>query len=350
MSAADRIAHTLEALCSPETAGRGPGTPEGEAARRFVVDAFADLDLRPTGETGWLQAVPRADGANVLGAIPGTGPGWIVLGAHYDHLGQDADGIYWGADDNASGVAVMLEVARILADGDPRGRSVLVSAYDAEEPPFFSGPWMGSQWWVDHPTIPLADVDLMVCLDVVGHRLGPDGVPDEVADTVFCVGAELSPGLDAVLAAVPEVPGIVPRPIADWVLPPLSDHLAFRERWIPHLFFTCARSAHYHTPEDRPEHLDPVKMAALAEHIATVIGLARRAPAGSWRFDPDAVDDDATIDTLLALASGIPGIDLIDQAVALLEGMRRRIHHGRLDDTDRDRIRNLLFAVEAMLA
>lgn len=348
MSAVDRIAATVQALCSLETAGREPGSSEGEAARRLIVSAFADLGLRPAGETGWLQPIPGPDGANVLGAIPGTGPGWVVLGAHYDHLGIRAEGVFWGADDNASGVAVMLEAARIIAGADPHGRSVLVSAYDAEEPPWFDGPAMGSQWWVDHPTVPLADIDLMVCLDLVGHRLGPPGTPDAVADTVFRVGTDLAPGLGALLDQVPATPGIIPRPIADWVLPPLSDHLAFRERGIPHLFYTCGRTAHYHTPNDRPEHLDPPKMAALANHTAAVIGEARRAPVGAWSYDHRGADDEATIDTLLALARSIPGIQVVDKAVVVLDGMRATLGPA-LGEEDRDRIRRLLFALEATL-
>ena len=345
MPAVDRLRRTVAALCSPATAGRGAGTTEGAAARVLVATAFADLALQPRGEHGYLQLVPAMAGANLLGAIPGDAPGWIVLAAHYDHLGTIDDEVYPGADDNAAGVAVLLEVAHRLATAAHHGRSILISAYDAEEPPWFDTPDMGSRWWVDHPTVPLTAIDLMVCLDLVGHSIGPPGSPAPVANTVFVAGADLAPGL-ANSVRVATVAGIVPRPIADWVEDPMSDHLAFRGAGIPHLFYTCARSAGYHTPRDRPELLDYDKLAALADHLTAMITAACVAAPGSWSFDRMGADDTATIDTMLALVDAVPDHDLIADAVAHLKGMRRG---DRLDDDDRYWVRALVAAVESLL-
>src|SRR3990172_5585825 len=245
MNPVDRMRHVVEALCAPALAGRAAGSAGGAAARAILVEAFAAAGLHPRGEHRYLQLLPAMAGANVLGAIPGDGPGWVVFGAHYDHLGVIAGKVHPGADDNAAGVAVLLEVANRLAIGSHRGRSILVCAFDAEEPPWFESADMGSQWWVDHPTVPLADVDLMVCIDLIGHRIGPAGTPPQVATTVFVAGADLAPGL-AEAVHVPDVVGIVPRPIADWVADPMSDHLAFRAAGVPHLFYTSPPSAVYH--------------------------------------------------------------------------------------------------------
>lgn len=344
MTPIDRLRHTVAALCAPETAGRAAGTPEGAAARAFVAAAFKDLGLAPGGEHGYTQLLPATAGANLLGVIPGDAPGWIVLGAHYDHLGTIDDQVYWGADDNASGVATMLEVVRRLTAEPQRGRSVLISAYDAEEPPWFRGTDMGSQWWVDHPTVPLEAVDLMVCLDIVGHRIGPPSMPATIADTIFVAGADLAPGLDAAVR-VPDITGIEPRPIADWVEDPMSDHHAFRSAGIPHLFYTCARSAVYHTPRDRPELLDYSKMAALADHITRVIDAARIAPADAWSFDREGTSDHTTVDTMLTLATAMPG-GLLDDAIRALRQMSGR---SRLDEDDRAWIRALVSAVEQQM-
>ena len=341
-----RLGATVAALCSPATAGRAPGTAQGAAARALILEEFTDLGLDPAGEQGYHQLLPAPGGANLLGAITGDGPGWIVFGAHYDHLGGTRDEVFWGADDNASGVAVMLEVARQLVAGAPRGRSVLVSAYDAEEPPWFREPDMGSQWWVDHPTVPLAEVELMVCLDLVGHRLGPDGLPPHLADTVFVQGADLAPGLGAALAVLP-VPGIFPRSVADWVMDPMSDHYAFRNAGIPHVFYTCARSAVYHTPQDRPELLDYEKMAALASHLTATIEAARRSLPGSWRFDLDAADDGSTLVTLRAMAAAVP--DLGPGLLAML-GRIEPDATGRLGLSERHAIRAAIEMVEGLLA
>jgi Zn-dependent M28 family amino/carboxypeptidase len=346
METIERLRATVAALCSPATAGRAPGTPQGAAARAVVLEEFTDLGLAPAGEAGYHQLLPAMGGANLLGAIPGDRPGWIVLGAHYDHLGGSGDRVYWGADDNAAGVAVMLEVARQLAAGSDRGRSILVSAYDAEEPPWFGEPAMGSQWWVDHPTVPLAEVELMICLDLVGHRLGPAGLPPGVGDTIFVQGGDLAPGLAATVT-VPAVQGIIARPIADWVIDPMSDHLAFRQAGIPHLFYTCARSAVYHEPTDRPELLAYDKMAALVTHLTATVEAARRAPPGSWRFDADAADDATTLETVRTIAAGVPGLGTA--LATLLDGTVPDAS-GRLGAAQRHALRAMVATVEDRLA
>jgi hypothetical protein len=79
----------VEALCSDECAGRAPGTPGGRAARRIVTDAFRAAGLSPVEQ--------RIDvGANVLAALPGTTDRWVMVAAHYDHLGKDGPDIYAG--------------------------------------------------------------------------------------------------------------------------------------------------------------------------------------------------------------------------------------------------------------
>src|SRR5262245_35145565 len=98
----------VEALCSDECAGRAPGTPGGLAARRIVLEAFRDAGLRPVEQR-------IAVGANVLASLPGRTDRWVMVAAHYDHLGKDGSDIYRGADDNAAAVAIMIEVARSLA-------------------------------------------------------------------------------------------------------------------------------------------------------------------------------------------------------------------------------------------
>lgn len=144
------------------------------------------------------------------------------LGAHYDHLGEGHAGIYRGADDNAAAVAILVEVARSLGRRSGK-RGVLFAAFDAEEPPIFRSPTMGSQHFVDHPPLPLESVDMMVCMDLVGHALGPEGTPPAVRNTVFAVGAERSSGTAAHVEALAHaVPGLVVRRVDAEAIPPLS--------------------------------------------------------------------------------------------------------------------------------
>jgi hypothetical protein len=96
----------VEALCSERCGGRAAGTPGGAAARALVVEALRGAGLDPQE-----QPVPACGGANVLAALPGEIDRWIVVGAHYDHLGTSGRDVFHGADDNAAAVAVLVEVA-----------------------------------------------------------------------------------------------------------------------------------------------------------------------------------------------------------------------------------------------
>ena len=104
----------VETLCSDRCAGRAPGTPEGLEARRAVTSALREVGLDP-----FEQLVPGCRGANVLANIPGEIDRYILLGAHFDHLGKHGKDIYWGADDNAAAVAILVEVAGALISVSP---------------------------------------------------------------------------------------------------------------------------------------------------------------------------------------------------------------------------------------
>jgi hypothetical protein len=175
----------IEQLCSPACAGRQPGTPGGDAARSLVVDAFRDAGLDPLE-----QRVDGCGGANVLATIPGAVDRYVLVGAHFDHLGTHGRDVFWGADDNAAAVAVLVEVARSLAN-ERDGRGVIIAAFDGEEPPSFGTGAMGSRELLRTNR---RQIDFMVCMDLVGHRFGPSLVPDEVGDSLFALGSERSTG------------------------------------------------------------------------------------------------------------------------------------------------------------
>src|SRR5262249_48329000 len=119
----------IEDLCSPMCAGRKPGTTGGTAARALVRDALRGAGLDP-----YEQRVDGCGGANVLGIIRGDIERYVLVGAHFDHLGTIGRDVFWGADDNAAAVAVLVEVARALAH-EHEGRGVIIAAFDGEEPP-----------------------------------------------------------------------------------------------------------------------------------------------------------------------------------------------------------------------
>lgn len=282
----------IQDLCSPACAGRRPGTPGGDLARGFVFEAMAQAGLDP-----FEQRVPGCGGANVLAKIPGDDPHWIVVGAHFDHLGQIGPNTFWGADDNAAAVAVLVDVGRALAK-ERKGRGVIIAAFDGEEPPFFLSGAMGSKRFVDDPPVALSDIDLMVCMDLVGHRFGPVGVPDEVGHSLFALGAEKSSGTLAFVRSMKRLESnLVVRAADADIIPPLSDYQPFWDAKIPFLFLSAGRSAVYHTPEDTPDKLDHAKIAATSRWLERFVR-ASRTRDERITFDPDGAADRSTLDEL----------------------------------------------------
>ncbi len=348
------MAQQVEHLASDVMEGRAPGTEGGRMARRYVEDGFADLGLVQAGDDGtYSHHIASIGGANLIGAIPGSGPRsdrYVMLGAHYDHIGKYFGRIHRGADDNAAGIAILLDVARQLTELDNLDRTVLICAFDAEEPPYFLTEDMGSVHFVDRPTIELDKLDTMVCIDMVGHALGPDTLPDEVRRTVFAMGAERS-GLGAVVDELATLDDRVrPRRLDADVIPPLSDHYAFERSRIPFLFYTTARDRHYHTPSDTPERLDYPKMVGLADHIADLMWTLSTGPA--LTYDPGAHDDQTTLKTLVDI--GRPAATLHqdpDLVNGLIDKLERRLrNHEPLNPFDRAGLRSTIIAIENALA
>jgi hypothetical protein len=328
----------VEALCSPDCAGRAAGSVEGRAARELVKRAFAEAGLDPAAPGGgWEQPIVATGGANVIGRKKGQRPA-LLLGAHYDHLGRYGADVYWGADDNAAAVAILVEVARRL---QRRDRDIWIVAFDGEEPPHFLTPNMGSQRFVENPPLPLADIDLMVCMDLCGHALGMEAV----ARDLFVLGAETSEGTAALVEGI-AVEGLTIRRAGINLLPPLSDYHAFRERGVPFLFLTGGRWRHYHTPQDTPEKLDYRKMSATADWLESLA----HAPCGKLprRFTDDR-DDAATVATLRAVvgamaAKWLPGAMLLKR----IDGLR--LEKKRFTEDSFTEALMILAMVEAALA
>jgi Peptidase family M28 len=349
-----RVEALVRYLCSPTCAGRAPGTPEGIAARVRIVEELRAAGASPAGTDGYLQDVPGC-GANVLAEVAGDGPlagRTIVVAAHYDHLGKRFDGaVYWGADDNAAAVAILVEVGRDVALRRRPGRRVLLAAYDGEEPPHFLGSTMGSMYHVAHPTVPLASIDAMVCMDLCGHAIGPEGLPAAVRDSLFVFGAELSPGAGELVerAAIPG--GVYPRRADLDLLPPLSDYHAFREAGVPVLFLTCGRWRHYHQPTDTPDRLDYDKVVGTVDYLAGLVQLLRERPGAPAAFDADARDDVTSVGSFLTLARHLaPYTSGAARTVTVLEELAADAARGPLSAEQRLLISWMMSTFEDALA
>lgn len=212
---------------------------------------------------------------NVISVLKGSDPTLadevIVVGAHYDHLGFGGESslasgtraVHNGADDNASGTAGLIEIARALADGPTLERTVLFIAFTGEE----RGLW-GSAHFVANPTVPLASVVAMLNLDMVGRMAG-DGV------TVFGFGT--AEGWDSV---VEDTNSDLARPLLVTKVQGgegASDHASFHRAGIPVLHFFTNTHADYHRPSDDWQRINGDGIGRVVELAA---GIARRLGSG----------------------------------------------------------------------
>lgn len=290
-----RLRQHVETLASPEFAGRsGPG---GEKAAAYVADHLRKLGLAPLFGDSYEQVIPdlatpgnpplgRNVGAKLAGADPALADEWIILAAHFDHLGVRGGRLYPGADDNASGVAMLLEVARNLAASEgpdrPR-RSVMLIGFDLEE----RGLW-GSRYFVEHMPVPLDKVKLFVTADMLGRALA--GV---CAEHLFVMGTErFAParGWLAEAAKSDPVAGHVRLAVvgADLLGIDRSDYGPFRARSVPFLFFSTGENPAYHTPDDTAATLDYPKLESATRLIQSAVAHAAAADSlPPWPAAPD---------------------------------------------------------------
>jgi hypothetical protein len=234
---------------------RAGGTPR-------VADAFRVHAPRST-------AIARP--SNVVAVVPGADPAlrnrYVVVSAHYDHLGigfaADGDSVYNGADDNASGTAGLLEVARAMAALDtPPARSVLFLATAAEEKGL-----LGASHFVDRPTVPRIDIVANINLDMISRN-----TPARVA----AIGKDyttMGDQIDSVLAEHPDI-GLTASHQGGSIYVAGSDHAPFVLAGIPAVFLFAGLHDDYHEPSDEPLTNDDGKaarVARLAFHLAHAV-------------------------------------------------------------------------------
>lgn len=177
-------------LAEDKLQGRATGSAELEKAAKYIEKEFKKYKLKPLGTQGFRQPfeakvrrVTVADSIrkaeNIIGFLDNGAPYTIVIGAHYDHLGLGNFGgtrepahigqIHNGADDNASGVAGLLELARYYSSNKVKEKyNLLFIAFSAEELGL-----IGSKYWTEHPTLPLDNIHWMLNMDMIG-RYNPE--------------------------------------------------------------------------------------------------------------------------------------------------------------------------------
>lgn len=274
------IAKDVQTLSDDKMEGRETGSPGETLAAEFIANRMEKLGLTPYGIGGYFQKftfTPKANphssesnnelkpitGKNVIGFFDFNAPYTIVIGAHYDHLGFGGEGslhageaaIHNGADDNASGVSALLELARLIKnDASLHENNYLFIAFSGEE----KGLW-GSKSFVSNPTIPLESINYMLNMDMVG-RLDSNKLAVNAVGTSSKWANALEMANTEKLNLVLGESGIGP-----------SDHTSFYLEGIPCLHFFTGQHGDYHKPSDDFEKVNVTGVKTVADLMVRVI-------------------------------------------------------------------------------
>ena len=285
--AENKIKDDVTFLADDQLEGRQTGTQGEVLASHYLIKRFEAIGIQPKGTKGYLQSFsfkPKTDphrevefttnadstitGHNVIGYIDNNAKTTVVIGAHYDHLGYGGEGslyrakdkaIHNGADDNASGVAVMLHLASRLKVKNEQAtikdkNNYLFMAFSGEEMGL-----LGSNYFSKNPTIEAESINYMINMDMVG-RMKADS-------TLAVYGTGTSPMFKQTLKSnndkfrlVENESGVGP-----------SDHTSFYLIDIPVLHFFTGQHEDYHKPGDDSEKLNYDGMNLISDYIYTII-------------------------------------------------------------------------------
>jgi hypothetical protein len=240
------IREHVDFLASPGLEGRETGSDGERRAADYIAGRMREAGLKVEFQSFTGHGI---EGRNVVGLAAGSSDEVVVLGAHYDHLGRNGDKIYVGADDNASGTAVLIEVARRLA-ARPAKRGLLAIAFSGEELGLH-----GSRSYVRAPVVPLEKSVAMINLDMVGR----------LRESLIVFGADTGDRFRAHL----EGATIRIAHNRDAVGP--SDHTSFVLKGVPAVHLFTGAHPDYHKPGDTAEKLNLEGMERIADLVETLV-------------------------------------------------------------------------------
>jgi len=235
-----------------------------EIAKKYFKDASATLSIKLKTDIGEKKRI----GHNVIGYIDNGAATTVILGAHFDHLGYGEDGgslfrtgesqIHNGADDNASGTAALIELARKLKTSTAKNNNYLFIAFSGEELGLF-----GSKYFTEHSTVDLKNVDYMINMDMVGRlndsskvvTIGGYGTSPTWGETFSLLQKERSPFIFKYDSS-----GTGP-----------SDHTSFYRKDIPVLFYFTGLHSDYHKPSDDADKINYAGEQMIVEHIYKLV-------------------------------------------------------------------------------
>ncbi|MDO6678615.1 M20/M25/M40 family metallo-hydrolase [Shewanella sp. 4_MG-2023] len=276
----NQLIEDIRILTSDDLAGRKTNTIGAEKTRQYLSARFIELGLSPWQKEFMLPFVYRQNfadkqGINLIATIKSkqASQRWRIITAHYDHLGSRGSKVFAGADDNASGIAAMLAIAKQWQqDGDPAVNLMLV-ATDAEEPGLFGSYALVQQLL----TLPDMQLEMSLNLDMIGHPSRPKAIYIEGEQNVsqfkqikhqlqdynnLCVRQSRSRLNDGSMLKI------------NWLR--ASDHYPFHKAGIPWLYLGVPTHKQYHTVEDTLDTIDINFLAAVTETAFTLLKLDKQ--------------------------------------------------------------------------
>jgi hypothetical protein len=233
------------------------------AAKKYFSDQTATLDIKLKVDIG----EKRRTGRNVVGYLDNGATRTIILGAHYDHLGYGEDNnsmirtgekeIHNGADDNASGTAALIELARILKASKQKNNNYLFIAFSAEELGL-----NGSKFFTEKPTIDFSKVNYMINMDMVGRL-------NDSSNVVTIGGYGTSPQWGSLIDPGNKKNPFVIRIDSSGTGP--SDHTSFYRKDIPVLFFFTGLHIDYHKPTDDADKVNYAGTTSIINYIYSIV-------------------------------------------------------------------------------
>ena len=234
-----------------------------EMAKKYFLDQVATLDMKFKIDI----SEKKRTGNNVIGYIDNGAATTVVLGAHFDHLGYGEDGnsmlrtgeklIHNGADDNASGTAAVIELARMLKNSKNKKNNFLFIAFSAEELGL-----NGSKFFTDHSTIDLKNVSYMINMDMVGRL-------NDSTKVLTVGGYGTSPVWSSIINTSEKTSPFVIKIDSSGTGP--SDHTSFYRKDIPVLFFFTGLHSDYHKPSDDFDKINYVGELRIVNYISKII-------------------------------------------------------------------------------
>ena len=277
----NKLKEDVEFLSSDDLEGRETGSEGEKTAANYISQRFSDLDFIKKGNNEFLQSFkPKSNphdeikfndsivdssitGNNVLAFMDNNAPSTVVIGAHYDHLGYGGEGslyrdseikIHNGADDNASGVALMLDLASKLKENKKVNNNYLFIAFSGEELGL-----LGSNYFVKNPTIDINTINYMINMDMVGR------LNNERSLAIYGLGT--SPIFKQTIKSnnkdfkiIENESGVGP-----------SDHTSFYLQDIPVLHFFTGQHSDYHKPSDDSDLINYYGMELISNYIFSII-------------------------------------------------------------------------------